>query len=202
VHYLLNKDVFLNGTVENLLRTCRGDAPTSFDTYSNWNHLYSFGRDAVLAGHVRPEASQQMQEMTDFAQLEAHVEQNILVLARENPQIDFYLFLTPYSIVYWDYVNQTGEIGKLLQAEQHLIEMLVPYENIYLYSFLDATDITCNLDNYKDIAHYGENINSYILQSMSSGKHRLTQENYRTYCDFVWDFYTKYDYSSLFASAS
>lgn len=200
VHYLLNKEVFLNGTVENLLRTWKGDAPTSFDAYSNWNHLYSFGKDAVLADYVRPETLQPMQEMTDFTKLEAHVEQNILKLAQENPQINFYLFLTPYSIVYWDYVNQTGEIGKLLQAEQHLIEMLIPYENIHLFSFLDATDITCDLNNYKDIAHYSEEINSYILQAMSTGKHRLTQENYRAYCDFVRDFYTAYDYDSLFSS--
>jgi sulfur relay (sulfurtransferase) DsrC/TusE family protein len=80
------------------------------------------------------------------------------------------------------------------------IETLVQYKNVHLFAFFDETELTCNLDNYKDAGHYGEWINSKILQWMAEGKHQLTTENYEVYCDFVEDFYANYDYDALFVN--
>ena len=87
-----------------------------------------------------------------------------------------------------------------LAGEKYAIELMLPYDNIHLFSFFTEHDMICDLDNYKDIAHYGENINSRILRWMKAGEHELTEENYEAYCEEMKDFYMNYDYDRLFES--
>ena len=75
---------------------------------------------------------------------------------------------------------------------------MYPYENLHLYSFFDEFDMITNLDNYKDTRHYSEDVNSYILESMAKKDHEITADNYETYCQNTWDFYTAYDYDSIY----
>lgn len=76
--------------------------------------------------------------------------------------------------------------------------MLLPYKNLYLFSFFDEFNMICDLNNYKDIIHYGENINSQILIWMHNKEHLLTEENCEAYYDKIYKFYTTYDYDALF----
>ena len=56
----------------------------------------------------------------------------------------------------------------------------------------------CDLNNYKDILHYHEAVNTQILYWMKDGTGELTWENYEEYCGRMRDFYVQYDYDSLF----
>jgi hypothetical protein len=67
-----------------------------------------------------------------------------------------------------------------------------------VFSFHDAPEIVCNLDNYRDIFHYSGEINFQILQAFESGDHEITQENYEEYCSNVREFYLNYDYDAMF----
>ena len=134
----------------------------------------------------------------DYQKLQEHLQQNIIQLVKQNPQIDFYLFFTPYSIYYWDSLNQSGMLKRQLKLEKEAIEALLPYDNLYLFSFFDEFNMICDLNNYRDIVHYGEHINSQILSWMRNKEHLLTEKNYQEYCDKVYKFYTTYDYDALF----
>ena len=68
----------------------------------------------------------------------------------------------------------------------------------HLFSFFTEYNMICNLDNYKDILHYGEEINSQVLRWMKEGSHELTRENYEEYCSQMKAFYCNYDYDRLF----
>ena len=81
--------------------------------------------------------------------------------------------------------------------ERISIEELLQYPNIRLYSFSDDFEIICDLDNYKDYLHYGEWINSRMLEQMKEEKHLLTKDNYQDYLQTIQTFYTSYDYASL-----
>lgn len=70
-------------------------------------------------------------------------------------------------------------------------------DDIKLYSFNNLTDITTDLNNYKDTIHYGAWINSLMLRYMKDGKGLLTVDNYKEYLDSELSFYTTYDYSQL-----
>ncbi len=76
--------------------------------------------------------------------------------------------------------------------------MLLEYDNILLFSFNDQFDMICDLNNYKDTVHYGEKINSKMLEWMYERKHLLTKDNYIEYCNKVRNFYTSFEYNSLF----
>ena len=82
--------------------------------------------------------------------------------------------------------------------KKQTIKVFLPYKNLYLFSFFDEFNMICDLNNYKDIIHYGENINSQILIWMHNKEHLLTEENCEAYYDKIYKFYTTYDYDALF----
>lgn len=201
VKYLLNKTTFLEYVMPVLKNSILGAAPTSFDAYSNWHHEYVFGKEAILAEYWRPYKEETRKELTDADRnnIKENISENVIALAQAHPDVDFYYFITPYSIFYWDSINQTGEITRQLEAEKLVIEMLLEQENIHLFSFLDRYEIVCDLNNYKDIAHYGEDINTQMLHWMKNGAHQLTKDNYLQYWNANRDFYLGYDYDALFS---
>lgn len=202
VNYLFNKSILLVA-VQNVLETRNGsNGSLDFDSYANWDEYYSYGYDAVMT-HYNRESLEKAEEMLPFTEeeqlrLRANIEQNVIALARENPQIDFYIYISPYSIYCMDYWNCLGELEKRLLAERQVIEMLLPYENIHVFSFNTAYDVICNADNYRDVAHHREEVNSQILVWMKDGKYEITEANYQEYCEEVWDFYLNYEYDDLF----
>lgn len=126
-----------------------------------------------------------------------NIRQNVTDLADEHPETTFYLFFPPYSICYWDVLDNNGEVDWRIDAEEAAIEELLKHPNIRLYSFCSNFDLVCNLDNYKDAGHYGEWVNSWMLEWMQDDRYLLTKQNYREYLDTIRDFYGSYDYSSL-----
>ena len=200
VKYIFNKTVLFQTTLGVLEYTRDGGKTTDFDEYSNWMECSTFGKETVDATYTRADRIDVLEQLSteDYKNINENVTQNITELADAHPEIDFYLFFTPYSIYYWDSLNQMGILEKQLEAEKYVIELLLLHDNIHLFSFFTEFDMICNLDNYKDIAHYGENVNSQILLWMLEGKHEITRENYQEYCQVMKNFYTNYDYDALF----
>lgn len=200
VKYVFNKSVLFETTLRVLEYTNGGGTTTDFDSYSNWMQNYTFGKEAVEAGYARPEKSSVKSELSDeeYKNIRGNITQNVTELADAHPEIEFYLFFTPYSIYYWDSLNQAGTLEKQLDAEKYVIELILEHENIHLFSFFTEFDMICDPNNYKDVAHYSEDINSKILVWMSEGKHELNEANYQEYCWQMYEFYTNYDYDSLF----
>ena len=200
VNYLWNKELIIRELdhVKNLLL---GIPDTiGFDEYARWQDNYEFGKAAVDANYVRAEQSAEIACMSekDYKNEYENLTSNVIQLAEEHPEIEFYLFFSPYSIYCWDSLNQSGNIERQLEAEKYAIEMLVEYDNIHLYSFFNEYDMICNLDNYKDSGHYGADVNTQILIWMRDHYGELTRENYEEYCRKEREFYLNFDYDSLF----
>jgi hypothetical protein len=131
-------------------------------------------------------------------QIKENLEQNIISLAMEYPDTEFYLFFPPYSIVCWDERSQWGTLTEELELQEYTMELLMEYSNIHVFSFNDCFDIICDLDNYKDLEHYSGEINSKILEWMKSGEHEITKDNIDQYMEAIEEFYTNYPYDDLF----
>ena len=181
IKYIINKDTILR-CIQILLGYCSGQAGgiTSFDVYSNWNAYYTFGKDTVLAEHAEYCEPTKEQVLTDEdkAIIRGNIEQNVTATAKEYPDVDFYYFFSPYSAAWWGDVVQGGDLdsedysggnlNRQIDAEQYIIEMILDYPNIHLFSFNNRYDITTDLNNYKDTTHYGEWINSQMLSYMKA----------------------------------
>lgn len=202
VEYIFNRGVVFNRIYKMITeRKGKNFTPgiTTFDDYSNWMNDYTFGIKSVCPDGIAETAPGEPVHITETERQSAIelVEQNVTSLAKAHPDVEFYYFFPPYSAVWWKGLLDDGRIYRQIEAERIYIESILDCENIRLYSFNNLTEITTDLNNYKDNAHYGEWINSLILRCMKEDQCRLTPENYRDYLDDELSFYTSYDYSQL-----
>lgn len=198
LNYVLNKSILLERTCKVIQYTKEGNKTTTFDEYTNWNAQYTFGAESVLSTYTLGEAK----PLRKFTEEECNmiienVRQNVTDLADEHPETTFYLFFPPHSICYWDVQKNEGLIDWQIDAEQAAIKEILKHPNIQLFSFCNNFELVCNLNNYKDRGHYGEWVNSWILEWMHNGDYLLTEDNYQEYIDTIRNFYNSFDYSSL-----
>ncbi len=201
VNYLLNKETLLRGTMLTIVNTVRGYEMTTFDDYANWGMSATYGTDVVLNTYIRPEQSNmEVKVLTDDDKLriEENIKQNVIKVAQDNPEIEFYSYYTPYSILYYDELNQNASLSYQLDVIEYATSLIVEQENIKLFSFLDLYDIVTDLDNYKDAGHYSGEINEMMLEHISKDEHLLTIANYEDYFEEIKSFYIEYDYNAIF----
>ena len=81
---------------------------------------------------------------------------------------------------------------------------MLEYDNIHIYSFTMETDITADLNRYRDQAHYDEDVSSWIIEKIAEGENsqeaspfRITKDNEKQYLDVEKDLLMNYDYNSL-----
>ncbi|MBD5528089.1 MAG: hypothetical protein HDR02_06700 [Lachnospiraceae bacterium] len=197
VNYLLNKDV-VPKTIAVLNYTRSGQKTTTMDEYGNWNQYKSFGTASVLASFDLIEEREEEWRLTeeDIERIQENVNENFVKLAKQYPDTTFYLFFPPYSICYWEALVRTKQLNAQLEAQKMGVEMLLSADNIQVFDFSYRIDITENLDNYTDTMHYGEWVNSEILQMMAEGEGELTYENLEEYYNTLYELYSIYDYTS------
>lgn len=202
VKYIYNRDVVFERCLPMLAEAVAGrpGGITSFDDYGNWMEGVDFGADAVLGGYYlfgpAPESPGLTEEEKEVVR--GNIDQNVAALAAAHPETTFYLYFSPVSAAWWGLHFVDGDFFKYLEAERIAIEELLPYDNIRLYSFNTMLDLTTNLDNYKDSLHYGEWINSQILEWMKEGVGELTYDNYEDYLAEERDDYLTFEYNTLF----
>lgn len=203
VSYILNRDVIFDWCLPAYKAYLSGKdgGVADFDMYSNWMEGEKFGAEAVLGDNVTfGDMSGKEKELTeeDKAIIYENITQNVIQLAEDNPNTTFYYFFTPYSIAWYAGCYQRGELERQLNAEAYATSMMLKCDNIKLFSFNNETEIITNLNNYKDSTHYGEWINSWILESMKEEYDLLTPENCEEYLDKERNFYLNYEYKSLY----
>lgn len=205
VEYIFNIEMFSQWTLPTIVRTIKR-------TENGINELFSdgfstkgeTGTEEVLAAYDRP--GKEKKEISDketremFTICEQNLSQNVLQTVQDHPDVDFYLFIPPYSICWWDSLNQNGTdvLKRRIDLQQFAIEKMLAYENVKLFAFFNDYDLIGNLDYYVDATHYTEEVNSMMLRWMKEGKYQLTQDNYRGYIDDITEYYCNFDYDAMF----
>ena len=206
VKYFFNKDILFSICFPMLedAKAGKEGGITSFDDYANWMNDADtkFGAKVVLGDRTEYKEPQEIQPFVDeVKQMVAdNINQNVVELAKANPEVEFYYYLTPYSIAWWGSQKELGTVDRFISAEEYAISLMLECDNIHLYSFNTEFDMTCNLDNYSDECHHGDWINSQILGWLYSGTDELTKDNYKEYIQMERDVYNSYDYESLLGS--
>lgn len=204
VRYLFNRDVVFSRVYPMVRDRNNPDVSpgvTSFDEYSSWMNEedWTFGRKALYPDGVTVEEPHYHPEMLDIdmGMVRENIRQNVAALAEAWPDVTFCCFFTPYSAKWWQMELEGMRLDQQVEAERIVIEELLKYDNIKLYSFNNLTDITTDLNNYKDTTHYGDWINSLMLRYMHDGKGLLTAENYESYLEEERQFYSTFDYTLM-----
>lgn len=200
VNYVLNRDVIFNRVYPMLQENDEeGFIPgiASFDDYGFWMSGYTCGIHAIRPDGVPVKGAGEPVHLSAEEQelLLENIRQNVTALPSQYPDVEFYYFFTPYSSVWWQSQWEEGTIYRQIEAEKLVIEEILQYDNVKLYSFNMLTDYTTDLNNYVDTVHYASWINTLMLRYMHDGKCLLTWENYEDYLASELEFYTTYDYS-------
>lgn len=196
VSYVLNKEVFdLSWKVLEYTELVRNGSIKSKEENTS---VYS--KESVLNSFERMEPAEEVVLFTeeDRKRVWENVHQNITSTIQSYPEVTFYLFITPYSICYWDEICREGKLDYMMETERTAIEELLQYENVRLFSFADNTDLICNLDNYCDQGHYSPQINSKMLHWIEAGEYELTQDNYVEHLERLRSFLESYDYDAIY----
>ena len=201
VKYVFNKQILFDICLPMFDKARAGEpgGVTSFDDYANWMEDAEFGADVVLGDRSE---YKQPEEIQPFAKrikkmVKDNITENVVELAKANPDVEFYYYLTPYSVAWWGSQKELGTMDRWFAAEEYAIELMLECDNIHLFSFNNEFDITTDLNNYSDECHHGDWINSQILAWLYSGTDQLTKDNYKDYLAVERDFYSNFDYSSL-----
>lgn len=200
VSYLLNKEILLKYTMRMLQQTYYGVGTTSFDDYSYWWGVYDYGPEAVLKNHTRPERAEASVPMDPETaeKVRENIRQNVVSLAKENPNTTFYYYFSPYCAVFWDMQYSAGNLEKQVEAYRIATEELLQCENIRVYSFYDKYEWTENLEQYQDFYHHSADINSQILKALPGDEYLLTEETYAGHWQQVLKHYQNFDYEEFY----
>ena len=204
VKYLYNKDVFWGDVIPQIIRSLKGESAYHFDMEGRGDRRTNIQQ--AINAYKRSEKQDSIwtdaEEQERFEMLEKNLNQNVINIIEKNQNVTFYLFFPPYSICWWDSLNQVGpeRIKQAVEMEEMAIEKILQYENVHLFSFFNNYEIVCDLRNYTDSVHFTDNVSLEILKCMERGEYELTKDNYRDYLQEIRDFYCNYDYDSIFIS--
>ena len=71
-------------------------------------------------------------------------------------------------------------------------------DNIKLFNFCRETQITDEINYYRDKEHYVAEINELIMRWIAEGRGLVTKENYLDTLSWELDYYKKFDYDKLY----
>ena len=165
-----------------------------------WGNLFPYGKDASIASYIsfRPEGPKEREAYDTYFENADLFLSKFTKYIEARPDVRFYVYAPPYSILFWDYSLLNGRLEAEICLLERVYSKLLEYDNVELYYFQDDKDIITNLDNYRDYSHYKQAINYYMYSKMKKGEKRLTKDNYYDTLLNMFGYAMNYDYNSIF----
>ena len=176
VEYWLNKGVLMEKIPYLIANSLMGDYDEN-NSY-NWAQWKEFNSDMILGLYIRKPSISEMKPENYYEDI---LRQNLDLLTSRisaHPETEFYVFVPPYSMLWWDNIYREGDTEAYLYNMEQAMKTLLSYKNVKMFYFQNDREIITNLENYMDILHFSPEINHYICESLIGGKHRISQENY------------------------
>lgn len=177
VSYWFNKSV-LSQYIPQCLSTLGQTDPDQRDTMYTWGDLYTYGRDAALAGVSISSSPVEQMPVSSPAELSQqsllNVEHNILPYIQNHPDTQFIFFYPPYSLAQWYQFYAVGSLDYHLEQKEALTAILLTYPNVEIYDFQARTEWILDLNHYIDAKHYGADINTAMAEDIAAGNCRIT----------------------------
>ena len=199
VKYLLNRDT-LYYSVYTLLQRSRGQTQPLEQAFTWeedlwWNHM------TALANYERPEIAETPLAADAYG---ANTDANLTQIEgwlTAHPDTEFDIFLSPYSLLYWDKTLRLGECEAVFAALEEACRRLTAYDNCRLYGLLMDRDIVENLDYYADYIHHSDEAAAVALQKIAAGESLLTEENWAETLANWREFVVNYPYDQYWTDA-
>ncbi len=170
VSYVLNKDVLLQYIMRPLIQRKGSDLS---EIYASWWTPDYYNIQWVMHTYEEPAKSDVTYTADDvLPATKANLEKNILPFVRDNPDVQFYFFFPPYSILYWHNLKQEGFYEAAFAQYQYVADALLEYDNVHLFYFQTMDEVT-DLNNYADYSHYKPEINRFMVECFADDTYRV-----------------------------
>lgn len=174
------KYIFSGTTTEHSLKVVRSLLlrlqPESIDTLNNWQNESNFKQASVIqeynkslnANYSGSNNYLNVDMAYNYENFKENFDQNVIKLIEDNPNVRFILFFPPYSMPYYHYfyIKKSSIIDDWIKCKLYLVDQLSDKKNVEVFDFQDAYEIAYNLNNYKDMIHYSQNINEFLIDEI------------------------------------
>lgn len=176
--YLLNFDTFkftLDSIIESKMK--KHEPKFDYNRMYQWQHTFSHSdfNGSKLIKQWNQKNSDYKKDYNNkkyaLEVLTRNADVNLKTIIHENPDKIFYIFYPPYSILAFKDMYSQGYLDSILRFKTYVFMSLLKYSNVKIYDFQVAEEITCNLNNYRDLTHYHQRINTWMLE-------QIKEENY------------------------
>ncbi len=198
IHYLFNKSVFFDYLPKFLINNVR-EGYNAENAY-NWSDEYEYSKYTARLAYMSKRLLVKEKEKPFDLYFENADEftDSFIELIKAHPDVNFYLYAPPYSILFWDDTVLRGNSTAVICALEREYRKLLECSNVRLFYFQDDTDIITDLSNYRDYSHYKGDINRYMYESMKTGAHEVTMDTYYDVLLNMYNFANAYDYEQCF----
>lgn len=175
VEYVWNKGILLEKIPYMLAQSLIGDYDEN-DSY-NWAQWKNFNSDMALGLYIRKPTVAEMKPENTYEEL---LQSNLSLLTAEieaHPETEFYIFMPPYSMLWWDSTYRDGDTDAYLYNMEQAFRVLLSYKNVRCFYFMNDRETITNLENYMDNLHFSAEINHKICNDLIDGKFEVTMEN-------------------------
>ncbi len=207
IKYLINKDVIGRYVVPLFLEYLKGTAGghTDFDEYSYTAFLHTYSKDDALNGRKEFNDPEKVNDVSEdeLMMMVENIRANVTDLAKEYPETTFLYFYPPYSMAYFGGLWEAGDLDKMMVYKKAATELMLQYDNIHVYDFATAIDLTKDLERYRDEGHYDAEMNEWIIDRIAEGEledssqFRITSENKDNYLESEKETLENFNYRSL-----
>ncbi|NLG05644.1 MAG: hypothetical protein GX567_17740 [Clostridia bacterium] len=198
LYYLFNKDVLFHYLPRYIFTNYREHF--NADNAYVWANNYEFSKNQALGIYrtQRTETIEPEKNYNTFLENSDVFLESIIPYIEHNPDVTFYFYSSPYSILFWDDSYRHGNTAAETTALIYVYQKLLEYKNVRVFYFQNDTDIITDLNNYRDYSHFSQDINYYMYEAMKNGTHELTKDTCYDTLIAMYEYATHYDYESIF----
>jgi len=190
--YLLNRDVVFGYIIAG------EDEKLPLDEAFCWEG-YGFSEYRALVSYARPAVKESGPNEDAYIKF---CDENIAVItswAEKHPESELRVFISPYSMLFWDRAQREKTTDALLFALDHSVRKLASHENIDLWCFADAEEIICDLNNYTDAIHCSPQVEKLLAEAMMSGEGKVELSSWGERLESFRELLSGWDYDGMFA---
>ena len=132
-----------------------------------------FGIREVMADAIHNERSHHTQTPAHKTNFAHSLNNCLLPMIAENPQIEFTVYLPPYHIYTYCQSQQFREAEGLIRQRTLVMKELLKYPNVKLYDFQADRKYACDFDLYSDVQHFGSHAARLILADLAADHRRI-----------------------------
>lgn len=78
--------------------------------------------------------------------------ENFIQFIEENPTIEYKIYFVPYTMLWWYYADEYGQLESILNFKKYVVEKLEIYQNVEIYEYQNDENIVSD-DTFKDLLH-------------------------------------------------